>query len=149
MRQSCKWLGGKCRMAPVLRSHVFIADSSCLASRTRPRKPKREFAKVFLGFRGLKQLSASRRQGSFIRDRQLFADKNGSLRKSPCDTHPHAIRNIVTISPQLWSNGGGGKWGGLIRCIAQRADLVGEKSPVALCKACLRNAASCLSEQKP
>ena len=35
------------------------------------------------------------RHGSLTRDRQLFADKNGSLRKLPCDTHLQAICNIT------------------------------------------------------
>ena len=95
MRLSCEWHGGKCRMAPVLRSHVFVSDSSCLASRTRPRKPKREFTKVFWAFAGSN--SCRRRVVTVL----SLATGNSSPTKTalyasrPATLDPHAIRNIT------------------------------------------------------
>ena len=87
-------------MAPVLRSHVFVADSSCLASRTRPQKPKREFTKVFRAFAGSN--NCRRREGKVLSlatgnssptKTALYASRPATLTSTPFAKSPPVLRS--------------------------------------------------------
>ena len=115
-------------MAPTAPFARFCIGLELPRLQNSPAKAKREFIKVFQAFAGSN--NCRRRENKVL----SLATGNSSPTKTALYASRHATLAsppFARTSPSGGRYGSGGKGGGLIRCIAEGADLVGEKSPVA------------------